>query len=99
MMQSSGGSGKANEITDDLPDEIVQPLVEFGRALLTHARAHRDQSLAEHEDGVLAAWRGAAPELLEAVLQVATTGLETNVRLIAARCPASRHCRLWPRHR
>ena len=74
---------------DDLPDEIVQPLVEFGSALLEHARAHRDHSLAEHEDGVLAAWRAAAPALLEAVLQVATTGLERDARRIGARCP---HC-------
>jgi hypothetical protein len=74
---------------DDLPDEIVQPLVEFGRALLEHARAHRDRSLAEHEDGVLAAWRTAAPALLEGVLQVTTTGLESNARRGTARCP---HC-------
>jgi hypothetical protein len=72
--------------SDDLPDEIVQPLVQLGRALVTHARTHRDTCLAEHEDGVLAAWR-VSPGLLEAVLQVATTGLEDNARPIAARCP------------
>jgi hypothetical protein len=72
---------------DDLPDEIVQPLAALGRALLEHARAHRDRSLAEHEGGVLAAMRTAAPVLLEAVLQLATTGLEANARPIAARCP------------
>ena len=74
---------------DDLPDEIVQPLMHLGSALLEHARAHRDHSLAEHEQGVLSAWRMAAPGVLEAVLQVATTGLEKNARRIAARCP---HC-------
>ena len=47
--------------SDDLPDEIVQPLLQLGRALMSHARAHRDTSLAEHEDGVLAAWRMVAP--------------------------------------
>ena len=72
---------------DDLPDEIVQPLMDFGRALLAQARAQRDHSLAEHEEGVLAAWRRVSPGLLEAVLQVATTGLEDNARPIAARCP------------
>jgi len=72
---------------DDLPDEIVQPLAALGRVLLQHTRAHRDRSLAEHEDGVLAALRAAAPALLEAVLQLATTGLEANARPIAARCP------------
>jgi hypothetical protein len=42
---------------DDLPQDIVQPLLQLGRALMAHARAHRDTSLADHEDGVLAAWR------------------------------------------
>jgi sulfur relay (sulfurtransferase) complex TusBCD TusD component (DsrE family) len=72
---------------DDLPDEIVQPLVQFGRALMSHARGHRDRSLAEHEQGVLAAWRGVAPALLEGVLQLATTGLEHTARPVASRCP------------
>jgi hypothetical protein len=61
--------------------------MDFGRALLTQARAQRDHSLAEHEEGVLSAWRAVAPVLLQAVLQVATTGLEDNARPIAARCP------------
>ena len=72
---------------DDLPDEIVQPLRQLGSALVEHARAHRDHSLAEHEDGVLAAWHSVAPALLEAVLQLATTGLENNARPMVARCP------------
>jgi hypothetical protein len=72
---------------DDLPDEIVQPLARLGGALLDHVRAHRDHSLAEHEEGVLEAWRNLAPALLEAVLQLATTGLEQDARPIAARCP------------
>jgi hypothetical protein len=71
----------------DLPQEIVQPLLRLGRALMAHARAHRDTGLAEHEDGVLAAWRVVAPVLLEGVLQVTTTGLEDSARPIAARCP------------
>jgi len=33
---------------------------------VTHAQAHRDRNLAEHEDEVLAAWRKVAPALLEA---------------------------------
>jgi sulfur relay (sulfurtransferase) complex TusBCD TusD component (DsrE family) len=72
---------------DDLPDEIVQPLLQLGRALIRHARTHRDTSLAEHEDGVLAAWRRVSPALLESVLQVATTGLENTARPLASRCP------------
>jgi hypothetical protein len=66
---------------DDLPEEIVQPLLQLGRALMAHVRAHRDTSLAEHEDGVLGAWRVVAPVLLEGVLQVATTGLEDSARV------------------
>jgi YD repeat-containing protein len=72
---------------DDLPDEIVQPLLRLGRALVTHARAHRDTNLAEHEDGVLSAWRMVAPALLESVLGLATTGLEMTARPLASRCP------------
>jgi hypothetical protein len=72
---------------DDLPEEIVQPLAQLARTLVQHARGHRDRSLAEHEDGVLAAWHTAAPTLLDAVLRLATTGLEPTARPIAARCP------------
>jgi len=72
---------------DDLPDEIVQPLVQLARTLVNSARAHRDHSLAEHEEDVLSAWRAVAPVVLKAVLQLATTGLEDNARPLAARCP------------
>jgi hypothetical protein len=78
---------------NDLPEEIVQPLVDLGRALLQHARSHRDHSLADHEDGVLGSLRSAAPALLEAVLHLATTGLEANARPIASRCPGCQHRR------
>ncbi len=84
---------------DDLPEEIVQPLVQLGRALLAHARVHRDHGLDEHELGVLAAWRAVAPAMLEAVLQVATTGLEHNPRPMAARCPGCQQRRGVQSHR
>src|SRR5689334_7848000 len=85
--ERSGGSRKAPMSTNDLPDEIVQPLMMFGRTLLRHVRAQRDHSLGDHEEGVLSAWRAAAPALLEAVLQLATTGLKANARPSPARCP------------
>ena len=72
---------------DDLPDEIVQPLARLGAALQEHAQAHRDHSLAEHEEGVLSAWRAVAPAVLEAILTLATTGLEQRGRPLAGRCP------------
>jgi hypothetical protein len=84
---------------EDLPDEIVQPLVQLGRGLLKHARGHRDHSLAVHEDGVLAVLRTAAPVLLEVVLQLATTGLENNARPVAARCPRCQQRRGVQSHR
>src|SRR6516165_8390844 len=84
---NNGGSGEATVNFDDLPDGIVQPLARLGSALNEHARAHRDHSLAEHEEGVLVAWRAAAPTLLEAVLQVSTTGLEPQARPVSGRCP------------
>ena len=48
--------------------------LQLGSALVEHVRAHRDHSLAEHEDGVLAAWRAVAPALLEGVLQTGHDG-------------------------
>lgn len=86
-VQSNGGSWEGDVNPDDLPDEIVQPLLQLGRALMTHVRAHRDTGLAGHEDGVLAAWRVVAPRVLEGVLQLATTGLEQTARPLASRCP------------
>src|SRR5262245_30848127 len=94
---SSGGSGKAIVVnTNHLPDEIVQPLVQLGSAVFEHARAHRDRSLAEYEQDVLGAWRTAAPALLDAVLQLATTGLEENARRITRRCPRCPRCQQTP---
>src|SRR5258708_4767904 len=78
---------------DDLPGGSVQPLGRRGRGPMTHARANRGGRLGEHEEGVLAAWRAAAPAVLEAVLQVATSGLEHNARPSAARCPGCQHRR------
>ena len=83
---------------DDLPVEIVQPLLQLGRALMAHARAHRAINLAAHEDGVEDAGRVVAPTLLEGVLQLATRGLEDDVRPIAARCPGCQQ-RRWVQSR
>jgi hypothetical protein len=68
LLPPSDGSKEGHVNLDDLPDEIVQPLAQLGSALLDHARAHRDHSLAEDENGVLGAWRRAAPVLLQAVV-------------------------------
>jgi len=86
-VRSNGGSKEGHVESADLLNEIVQPLLQLGRAVLAHARAHRDTSLAEYAEGVLGAWRVVAPMLLEGVLQVATSGLEDNARPIVARCP------------
>jgi hypothetical protein len=68
---------------DDLPQEIIQPLAHPGRALLAHTQAHGDTSLAEHEDGVLAAWRTVAPVLREGGVSGATFSLR---RYAASKC-------------
>jgi len=72
--------------TDDLPETMLAPLLELARALLEHARSHRDQPLAHHEQAVLDAWRAAAPEVLAATVRQATTGLEATQRPLAASC-------------
>jgi sulfur relay (sulfurtransferase) complex TusBCD TusD component (DsrE family) len=84
---------------DDLPEEIVQPLLQLGRMLVAHALSHRDTSLDGHEDGVLAAWRTVAPVLLEGVLQLATRGLDKSARPLAARCPRCEQRRGVQSHR
>jgi len=72
--------------TDDLPETMLAPLLELARVLLEHARRHRDQPLARHEQAVLDAWRAAAPQVLAATVQQATTGLDATQRPIAATC-------------
>jgi hypothetical protein len=71
----------------DLPVEMIPVLLALGRALNAHARAHRDARLEVHEQGVLDAWRAVAPQLLAAVVQHATTGLESRARAVRAACP------------
>ena len=73
MLAAAAGPRKATLKPEDLPDEIVQVLEHFGRAVMEHMRAHRDYSLADHEDDVLTAWRTVTPAMLEAVLCLATT--------------------------
>jgi len=71
----------------DLPLEMVPALLELGRALGAHARAHRDASVEAHEQGVLEAWRRVAPRRLAAVVSRATSGLAAGARPVQARCP------------
>jgi hypothetical protein len=68
---------------DNLPEEIVQPLLQLGRAAYSCASTSGYQ-LAQHEGGVRAAWRRVAPLLLEGVLQLATTGLDETARPLAS---------------
>jgi hypothetical protein len=65
---------------------MVAVLLELGRALGEHARAHRDARLEVHEHGVLEAWRRVAPRLLAAVVSRATNGLAVGARPVQARC-------------
>jgi hypothetical protein len=71
----------------DLPLEMLPALLELGRALQVHARAHPDAPLDVQEQGVLDAWRRLAPRFLEAVLRRATSGLDPQARAARARCP------------
>ncbi len=72
--------------TDDLPETMLAPLLELARVLVEHARSHRDQPLADHEQAVLDAWRAAAPGVLAATVQQATTGLDPTQRPVSATC-------------
>ena len=52
----------------DLPAEMVPALERFARALTAHVGGQRDASLAAHEQGVLAVWRGVSAALLTGVV-------------------------------
>lgn len=78
---------------DDLPPQIVPALQAFGQALAQHISAQRGAALEAHEQGVLDAWRAAAPAVLTGTLQATTPGLDPAARPLREACPtcAARH--------
>ena len=70
-----------------IPEEIVARLNELGALLAAWCEQGRDQPLATHEGSVLRLVRQVLPQLLEAVVTVATSGLDVRLRRARQACP------------
>lgn len=70
-----------------IPEQIVARLDELGVLLAAWCEQGRDQALATHEGQVVALVRQMLPRLLEAVLDVATSGLDARLRRAREACP------------
>lgn len=86
-------------VFDDLPPPIVAGLHALGQRVRDHVLAHRDQSFAVHEQGLLAAWYAERGGLLAGVVRATTTGADpTQGRPPRSACPAcsvSRAAERW----
>jgi hypothetical protein len=83
-----------------LPPAIVAGLEALGTELMTWAQEHRDSTLAEQEQAVLARVRAALPRLLGAVLVLSTRKLDPGLRRTPECCPTcGQRCRVqsWRR--
>ena len=70
-----------------IPEEIVAALDELGALLADWCEQGRDQPLASHETQVLGRVRRVLPQVLEAVLEAATSGLDRRLRRQRQACP------------
>jgi hypothetical protein len=76
-------------VDEALPTGILARLTALALELQGSAQQRRDTSLAAHETAVLTAIRAVLPDLLTAVIQVATSALDPGVASVRRRCP---HC-------
>jgi hypothetical protein len=74
-------------MTRPIPEEIVAALDELGALLAAWCEQGRDQPLASHETSVLGLVRQVLPQLLEAVVVAATSGLDRRLRRQRQACP------------
>jgi hypothetical protein len=71
-----------------IPDKIVAALNELAESLATWCSAGRDGSLQAHEEAVLARVRAVLPTLVQAVVEVATSGLDPRLARARTACPS-----------
>jgi hypothetical protein len=74
-------------MTRAIPEQIVAAVSELAESLATWCEEGRDGRLEQHEAAVLERVRQVLPALLEAVVEVATSGLAPRVRDSRAACP------------
>lgn len=78
-----------------LPVTMLTDLTTLAQTLVAWAEQHRDASLEEQEQAVLAAVRTALPSLLSAVVQRSTRDLDARQRLGRRSCPrCQQFCRV-----
>lgn len=70
-----------------IPGEIVAALSRLGDELAAWCEQGRDESLASHEAKVLGLVRQVLPQVLEAVVEAATSGLDQRLRQRWQACP------------
>jgi hypothetical protein len=74
-------------MTRAIPEQIVAAVTTLAEGLATWCEAGRDGRLEQHEAAVLERVRQVLPTLLEAVVEVATSGLAPRVRGRRSACP------------
>jgi hypothetical protein len=74
-------------MTRAIPEQIVAAVTELAESLARWCEEGRDGRLEQHEAAVLERVRQALPELLGAVVEVATSGLGPRVRDQRSACP------------
>lgn len=73
-----------------IPEQIVAAAHALAEALGAWCAAGQDQPLASHEQAVLERVRAVLPQLLEAVVAAATSGLHPRLATAPQRCPGCR---------
>ena len=71
-----------------IPEQIVAALSELAESLGAWCEEGRDGRLEQHETAVLERVRAVLPQLLDAVVEVATSELAPRVRTARAACPS-----------
>jgi hypothetical protein len=74
-------------MTRAIPEQIVAAVARLAESLAGWCEEGRDGRLEEHEEAVLERVRQVLPALLEAVVEVATSGLAPRVRGSRSACP------------
>jgi hypothetical protein len=74
-------------MTRAIPEQIVAAVTGLAESLATWCEEGRDRRLEQHEAAVLERVRQVLPQLLGAVVEVATSGLAPRVRSSGSACP------------
>jgi hypothetical protein len=74
-------------MTRAIPEQIVAAVTTLAESLATWCEEGRDGRLEQHEAAVLERVRQVLPQLLEAVVEIATSGLAPRVRGQRSACP------------